>query len=75
MQPFEIADKVPSDSPGALEIGFTIPQRYNASRILFDNLANGRGERPALIGPPERAAMPSSARKPRAGDTAFSRWD
>ena len=26
-------------------------KRYNASRILFDNLANGRGDRPALIGP------------------------
>ena len=46
-----IADAVPSDSPGALEIGFAIPQTYNASRILFDNLAKGRGERPALIGP------------------------
>src|SRR4051794_7596447 len=47
----EIADQVPSDSPGALEIGFTIPQRYNASRILFDNLAKGRGDRLALTGP------------------------
>jgi benzoate-CoA ligase family protein len=47
----EIADKVPVDSPGALEIGFTIPERYNASRILFDNLSGGRGERLALIGP------------------------
>ena len=47
----EIADKVPADSPGALEIGFTIPERYNASRILFDNLSGGRGERLALIGP------------------------
>jgi benzoate-CoA ligase family protein len=47
----EIADKVPPDSPGALEIGFTIPQAYNASRILFDNLSSGRGERVALIGP------------------------
>jgi benzoate-CoA ligase family protein len=47
----EIADPVPPDSPGALEIGFSIPQRYNASRILFDNLASGRGERTALIGP------------------------
>src|SRR5450432_3314402 len=46
----DIADGVPPDSPGALEIGFTIPARYNASRILFDNLAKGRGERPALIG-------------------------
>ena len=35
----EIADQVPSDSPGAREIGFAIPERYNASRILFDNLA------------------------------------
>ncbi|MEA2941703.1 MAG: hypothetical protein QOD09_2232 [Bradyrhizobium sp.] len=47
----EIADKVPASSPGALEIGFTIPDRYNASRILFDNLSRGRGERFAIIGP------------------------
>src|SRR6266436_3635467 len=48
----EIADRVPSNSAGAAEIGFTIPERYNASRILFDNLAHGRGDRLALIGPP-----------------------
>ncbi|MFZ2155519.1 MAG: benzoate-CoA ligase family protein [Bradyrhizobium sp.] len=47
----EIADGVPPDSPGAREIGFAIPQTYNASRILFDNLGKGRGDRPALIGP------------------------
>src|SRR6266478_10200954 len=47
----EIADRVPSNSPGAAEIGFTIPERYNASRILFDNLSNGRGDRLALTGP------------------------
>ena len=46
-----IADRVPPNSPGAAEIGFAIPERYNASRILFDNLGNGRGGRPALIGP------------------------
>ena len=46
-----IADGVPSDNPGSREIGFAIPQRYNASRILFDNLAKGHGERPALTGP------------------------
>src|SRR6202165_4281251 len=45
-----IADAVPSDSPGAMEIGFTIPPQYNASRILFDNLSHGRGERLALTG-------------------------
>jgi benzoate-CoA ligase family protein len=42
---------VPWDCPGAREIGFTIPERYNASAVLFDNLAAGRGERPAVIGP------------------------
>jgi acetyl-CoA synthetase len=46
-----IVDLVPPDSAGAREIGFTIPDIYNASRILFDNLAGGRGDRPALIGP------------------------
>ena len=46
----EIADQVPPHSPGALEIGFAIPQAYNASRILFDNLSSGRGERIALMG-------------------------
>src|ERR1700733_12911789 len=46
-----IADKVPAGSPGALEIGFTIPERYNASRILFDSLSGGRGEQLAIIGP------------------------
>ena len=39
------------DNPGAREIGFAIPERYNASRILFDNLAHGRGDRLALTGP------------------------
>ena len=47
----EIADQVPPDNPGSREIGFTIPERYNASRILFDNLARGRGEYLALTGP------------------------
>ncbi len=47
----EIADLVPTDSPGAREIGFAIPERYNASHILFDNLSQGRGKKPALIGP------------------------
>src|ERR1700722_7851760 len=47
----EIADRVPADSPGATEIGFAIPARYNASRVLFDNLSTGRGDRLALTGP------------------------
>jgi benzoate-CoA ligase family protein len=44
-------DRVPWDCPGAREIGFTIPERYNASATLFDNLAAGRGERLAVVGP------------------------
>ena len=47
----EITDAGPSDSPGAREIGFAVPKTYNASRILFDNLAKGRGDRLALTGP------------------------
>lgn len=47
----EIRDQVPADSPGTREIGFALPDRYNASRVLFDNLAKGRGEKRALIGP------------------------
>ncbi|MDU6495304.1 AMP-binding protein, partial [Bradyrhizobium sp.] len=46
-----IADEVPRDSAGAREIGFAIPDRYNASRVLFDNLARGNANKPALIGP------------------------
>ena len=46
-----IDDKVPPDGAGAREIGFAVPQIYNASRILFDNLDQGRGMRPALVGP------------------------
>lgn len=47
----EIRDQVPADSPGAHEIGFAVPENYNASRILFDNLAKGLGDKLALIGP------------------------
>jgi len=44
-------DQVPWDAPGAVEIGFNIPLRYNASEVLFQNLKLGRGERPAAVGP------------------------
>jgi hypothetical protein len=47
----QVSDSVPRDNPGAREIGFAIPENYNASRILFDNLAAGHGERLALTGP------------------------
>ena len=41
---------MPRDAPGAQEIGFSVPERYNASAILFDNLIAGRGERCAVTG-------------------------
>jgi len=47
----EIRDQVPADSAGAREIGFAVPETYNASRVLFDNLGKGRGDKLALIGP------------------------
>lgn len=47
----EMRDQVPADSAGAREIGFAVPHIYNASRVLFDNLAKGRSDKLALIGP------------------------
>ena len=46
-----ITDLVPLDAPGTREIGFALPERYNASAILLDNLAAGRGSRTAVTGP------------------------
>jgi hypothetical protein len=40
--PEPTADPVPRDAPGAAEIGFALAERYNASSILFDNLAAGQ---------------------------------
>jgi benzoate-CoA ligase family protein len=45
-----VIDSCPRDSAGAREIRFTVPEQYNASAILFDNLAAGRGELPAVVG-------------------------
>ena len=47
----EIDDRVPLNCAGAREIGFAMPERYNASRVLFDNLSRGHGDRIALTGP------------------------
>jgi acetyl-CoA synthetase len=46
-----ITDPVPRDAAGAREIGFFVPERYNASAILFDNLNAGRENRTAVTGP------------------------
>jgi acetyl-CoA synthetase len=47
----KITDQVPPDSEAAREIGFSVPETCNASRILFDNLDKGNGDRLALTGP------------------------
>jgi acetyl-CoA synthetase len=46
-----IIDHVADDCLGAREIGFAVPDRYNASAVLFDNLDRGNGRRIALRGP------------------------
>src|SRR5215813_13756147 len=43
-------DLVPHDAAGNREIGFSVPGRYNASAILFDNL-KGNSYRCAVTGP------------------------
>jgi acyl-CoA synthetase (AMP-forming)/AMP-acid ligase II len=45
-----IADAVPPDGAAAQEINFKIVERYNASDILFHNLAAGCGDRLAVTG-------------------------
>ena len=50
----DLTDRVPRDAPGVREIGFELPERYNASALLFDNLARGFGSRPAVLGPAGR---------------------
>lgn len=44
-----VDDPVGADAPGTTEIGFSVPDVYNASEILFANLDAGRGARPAVI--------------------------
>ena len=44
-----IQDPVGLDTAGAGEIGFSVPERYNASAVLFDNLEAGRGARTAVL--------------------------
>ncbi len=41
-------DTCPDDAPGAREIGFEVPARFNAASILFGNLRNGNADRPAI---------------------------
>lgn len=45
------ADLVTDDLPCARQIAFTVPERYNASRILFHNLDEGRANKTAIYSP------------------------
>jgi len=47
----EMIDRVPRENSGTREIGFCVPERYNASAILFENLVRGHGTRVAVTGP------------------------
>ena len=67
----EISDLVPRDNPGAREIGFAIPENYNAGRILFDNLSHGRGDRLALTGPGGTRTYRRAVRRGRAMGHGF----
>ena len=69
-----ISDLVPRDNPGAREIGFAIPESYNAGRILFDNLSLGRGERLALTGPGGTRTYAELCAEASQWGMAFSRW-
>lgn len=44
----KITDPVDNDTEGAREIGFELPDQYNASAVLFDNLDKGFGDRIAV---------------------------
>ncbi len=46
-----LVDTVPDDCPGSREIGFSCPEYYNASTILFDNLDKGRSGKTAIFSP------------------------
>ncbi|MEP6678990.1 MAG: benzoate-CoA ligase family protein [Betaproteobacteria bacterium] len=39
-----IADPVPDDTPASREIGYEVSRRYNASALLYDNLATRHGK-------------------------------
>jgi len=59
--PTRIADPIGDDVPGARAIGFSVPDAYNASRILFDNLDKGNAGRTAIVTPKERLTYAETA--------------
>ena len=69
-----IADPVPRDAPGAREIGFAMPERYNASRILFDNLQPRAATRPRCLAASAAHATRARASSPAASATGSRAW-
>jgi acetyl-CoA synthetase len=43
-----VIDQISGDTPGGQEVAFNIPERYNASEILFGNLQAGRADKVAI---------------------------
>jgi benzoate-CoA ligase family protein len=49
LPPRVIRDPVPRNAAGALEIGFSVPEQYNCSEILWQNLEAGRADKVAVV--------------------------
>ena len=47
--PERVPDPVGRSTPASIEIGFSIPERYNASELLFANIAAGRAAKTAVF--------------------------
>lgn len=62
-----IADPVAHDAPGAREIGFAVPERYNASSLLYDNAARQPAKTAIVCGDRELTYGALAALADRAG--------
>jgi benzoate-CoA ligase family protein len=47
--PERIPDPVPRNTPASTEVSFSIPERYNASELLFANMTAGRAAKTAVF--------------------------
>ena len=67
-------DRVPHDAPGSREIGFSVPQQYNASAILFDNVDGVRAIAAPSLGRQAPAPMLNSPPMLVPSAPGFCRW-
>lgn len=63
-----IVDPVPDDTPGAREIGFFAPVRYNACSLLYDNLERAPDKVAVVCGDRSLTYRELAALADRAGD-------